>query len=53
MFLVVLMVFGPKKLPELGSSLGESIRVFGRGLKGEDDEQGALEPADAPATKNQ
>ena len=29
---VVLLVFGPKKLPELGSSLGKSITSFKRGL---------------------
>jgi sec-independent protein translocase protein TatA len=30
---VVLLVFGPKKLPELGNSLGKSITGFKRGLK--------------------
>ncbi len=35
-FGVVLVVFGPSKLPELGSSLGKGIREFrqsARGLK--------------------
>jgi sec-independent protein translocase protein TatA len=36
--IVALLVFGPKRLPELGSSLGQSMRGFGKGLKGEDDE---------------
>jgi sec-independent protein translocase protein TatA len=27
-FVVALLVFGPKKLPELGRSLGEAIRGF-------------------------
>jgi len=35
---IALLVFGPKRLPELGSSLGQSMRGFGKGLKGEDDE---------------
>ncbi len=35
---VALLVFGPKRLPELGSSLGQSMRGFGKGLKGEEDE---------------
>lgn len=34
---IALLVFGPKKLPDLGSSLGRGIRDFGRGLKGEDE----------------
>ena len=30
---IALLVFGPKKLPELGSSLGKSITGFRKGLK--------------------
>lgn len=30
---VALLVFGPKKLPELGKGLGEGIRSFKRGIK--------------------
>jgi sec-independent protein translocase protein TatA len=29
---IVLLVFGPKRLPELGSSLGKSITSFKKGL---------------------
>ncbi len=32
---VVLIVFGPGKLPELGKSLGEAIRGFKKALDGE------------------
>lgn len=39
---VALVVFGPKRLPELGSSLGKGVRGFGRAIKGEDDEPAAL-----------
>jgi sec-independent protein translocase protein TatA len=31
--LVALLLFGPKKLPELGRSLGQSIREFKRGAQ--------------------
>ena len=45
---VVLAVFGSKRLPELGSSLGKGIRGFGKGMKGEDeDEEPRLEAAAA------
>ena len=30
---VVMLVFGPKKLPELGNSLGKGISGFRRGMK--------------------
>lgn len=30
---VALLVFGPKKLPELGKGLGEGIRSFKKGIK--------------------
>jgi sec-independent protein translocase protein TatA len=30
---ICLLVFGPKKLPELGKGLGEGIRGFREGLK--------------------
>lgn len=32
---IALLVFGPKRLPDLGSSLGRGIREFGDGIKGE------------------
>ena len=40
-FLIVLVIFGSTKLPALGRGLGEGIRNFKRGLKG--DEPAALE----------
>ncbi|MCY4512269.1 MAG: twin-arginine translocase TatA/TatE family subunit [Bdellovibrionales bacterium] len=33
--LIVLFIFGPKKIPGLGKSLGEAIRDFRKGLKDE------------------
>ncbi|MBB6099071.1 sec-independent protein translocase protein TatA [Deinobacterium chartae] len=32
--LAVLLIFGPKKLPELGKSLGQGIREFRKGTQG-------------------
>jgi sec-independent protein translocase protein TatA len=36
-FGLTLLVFGPKKLPELGKGLGESIRGFKSAMKTEED----------------
>lgn len=51
--IIALIVFGPKRLPELGSSLGKGIRGFGKGLKGEEDAQPSLTAAEASATKTE
>jgi sec-independent protein translocase protein TatA len=37
LLLVVLLVFGPKRLPEMGRSLGKSMREFKDSLGGKDD----------------
>jgi sec-independent protein translocase protein TatA len=34
-FFIALLVFGPKKLPELGKGLGEGIRALKNGMKDE------------------
>jgi sec-independent protein translocase protein TatA len=52
LLIVVLLVFGAKRLPELGSSLGGGIRGFGKGIKGEDDELAALEQPVVEAQKS-
>lgn len=36
--IVALLIFGPKKIPELGSALGKSLRGFKEGLKNTNDE---------------
>jgi sec-independent protein translocase protein TatA len=38
LLLIVLLLFGAKRIPEVGGSLGKGIRDFGRGIKGEDDD---------------
>lgn len=40
-FLIVLVIFGASKLPQLGRGLGEGIKNFKKGLK--DDEDGGSE----------
>jgi sec-independent protein translocase protein TatA len=36
LLLVMLLVFGPKRLPEIGRSLGRGIREFKESVTGED-----------------
>jgi len=36
-FLVVLLLFGGKKLPEVGRALGEGIKEFKKALQGKSD----------------
>jgi sec-independent protein translocase protein TatA len=43
---IVLILFGGKKLPELGKGLGEGLRGFKDGMKGVTDE--VNKPADTP-----
>lgn len=35
---LILLIFGPRRLPELGKSLGKSIRGFRTGMKESQDE---------------
>ncbi len=35
--LVVVLLFGSRKLPELGSALGRGMHAFKKGLEGKDD----------------
>ena len=46
---IALLVFGPRKLPELGKGLGEGFRGFKDGIKGNPD----APKQDAPATKTE
>jgi sec-independent protein translocase protein TatA len=48
-FGIALLIFGPKKIGELGKGLGEGIRHFRSGLKGETENAKAAETqAEAP-----
>jgi sec-independent protein translocase protein TatA len=37
--IVALLVFGPKRLPEMGRSLGKGMREFKDSISGKDDER--------------
>jgi sec-independent protein translocase protein TatA len=41
--IIVLIVFGPRRLPEMGRSLGKGIREFKNSVTGNDDEDEARE----------
>ncbi|MBI1884170.1 MAG: twin-arginine translocase TatA/TatE family subunit [Chlamydiae bacterium] len=45
--LIILLLFGAKRLPEIAKSLGKGIKEFKKAIKGEDDE----EPKDPNAPK--
>ncbi len=49
LLLVLLLVFGPKRLPEMGRQLGKGMREFKDSVTGDskDDEDLALPPAEA------
>ena len=46
-FAIALLVFGPRKLPELGKGLGEGIRALKEGMH-DDDGKSAKTEADRP-----
>lgn len=35
-FLIVILLFGASRLPQIGKGLGEGIRFFKKGLKGDE-----------------
>ncbi len=47
--IVAILVFGPKKIPELGKSLGEGIRGFKKALQ--DGEAGPSAPPEVSTTQ--
>jgi sec-independent protein translocase protein TatA len=54
--IIALVIFGPKRLPELGRSLGKGIREFRGSLSGEskdddEDEPRAIEESKADAAE--
>ena len=47
---IALLVFGPKKLPELGKSLGQGIREFKKSTRSlQDDLEGSFKDEPVPA----
>lgn len=51
--LIVLVVFGASKLPQIGDALGRSIKNFKRSSKVDEDEPEALEDKDAKSDVKQ
>ena len=49
--LIVLLFFGPSRLPQLASSLGAAVRGFKRAANGEDEQKSV--PAQNGATSQQ
>jgi len=49
LLLVALLVFGPKRLPEMGKSLGKGMREFKNSVTGKDDDPPAELPVQASA----
>ena len=47
LLLVALLLFGPKRLPEMGRSLGKGLREFKDSVTGKDDDD---KPAELPTT---
>jgi len=40
---ILLLIFGARRLPEIGSSLGKSLRLFKSSVTGEDEKKGNTE----------
>lgn len=45
--LIALLVFGPRRLPELGGSMGKGIREFTRSISGDSGSEKALPKGEA------
>jgi sec-independent protein translocase protein TatA len=50
---IALVIFGPSKLPQIGSGLGKAIRDFKKGISGDEADESAKEakkenPKDLP-----
>jgi sec-independent protein translocase protein TatA len=50
---IVLVIFGPKRLPDLGRSLGRGMREFKDSVTGKDKEREELEAAEEAAEKSE
>lgn len=56
---IALLIFGPKKLPEMGSSIGRSIKEFSKGMseishpKEEEDDEEDVKPVKAKAIESE
>jgi sec-independent protein translocase protein TatA len=60
LLVALLVIFGPKRLPEMGRSLGKGMREFKDSVSGKDDDEPVhhrlsqeLEPAEEPVAQPQ
>jgi sec-independent protein translocase protein TatA len=51
--LIVIIIFGARKLPDLGKSLGEGIRNFKSSVSGKDKDKDKDKSKEAPNDKSQ
>ncbi len=49
--IIVLIIFGPGRLPEIGKGLGESIRGFKKAMSGDEDEDNKEKPKEITSPK--
>jgi sec-independent protein translocase protein TatA len=49
---VVVLLFGSRRLPELGSALGKGLNAFKKGLAGEEDLPHSTPPPESVGTRN-
>ena len=47
---IVLLIFGPKRLPDLGRSMGRGMREFKDSVTGKDEDDKAIEPGENVTT---
>jgi sec-independent protein translocase protein TatA len=52
LLLVALLIFGPKRLPEMGRSLGRGLREFKDSISGKGDEPDEI-PAELPSAASE
>ncbi len=52
LFVVALLIFGPKKLPEMGRSIGKTVTEFRKGISEMSKEKEHEEALKAPSTLN-
>ena len=45
---IALVIFGPSKLPQIGSGLGKAIRDFKKGVSGDDGDESGKEAKKEP-----
>jgi sec-independent protein translocase protein TatA len=50
--IIALIIFGPKRLPELGKSLGDGMREFKASISGENDDDDEDDEDDLPQLEN-